>query len=164
VDAETMTAGLLMEAVQGQQRLADASLKKMKAQVNELGALVREEVRRTVIEELQCVASDSRHAAEALRKLRRSAGLSLVMWSLAPTALCSGVALAIAVWVLPSRAEVATLRMRRDEYSQAVTSLERLGGRIDLRHCGSSQRLCVRVDRQSPAYGSAAEYLIVKGY
>ena len=164
MDAETMTAGLLMEAVQAQQRLADTSLKKMKAQVNELGTLVREEVRRTLVEELQSVASDSRHAAEALRKLRRSAGLSLGMWSVAPTALCAGVALAIATWALPSPAEVFALRMRRDEYSQAVASLEKLGGHVDLRYCGSSKRLCVRVDRQSPAYGPAAEYLIVKGY
>jgi hypothetical protein len=164
MDAETMTAGLLMEAVQAQQRLADATLRKMKAQVNELGELVREEVRHVLVEELQGVTSDSRQAAEALRKLRRSAGLSLGIWTMAVTAMCSGVALVIAWWILPSGAEVSALRMRRDEYVQAVTSLEQLGGRIDLRHCGSSRRLCVRVDRQAPAYGTAAEYLVVKGY
>jgi hypothetical protein len=164
MDDDTMTAGLLMEAAQAQQRLADASLKKFKAQVSDLGVLVREEVRQTLSEELQAVASDSRNAAEALRRLRRSAGLNLGLWSIAVTALCSGVALAIAWWMLPSRAEIAALRARRDEYAQAVAALEQQGGRVELRHCGNGHRLCVRVDRRSPAFGEAAEYLIVKGY
>ena len=159
-----MKAGLLMEAAQTQLRLADTSLKKLKAQVTDLGALVREEVRRTLTEELQAVSSDSRHAAEALRRLRRAAGLSLVVWSIAVTTLCAVVALLIAWWVLPSRAEIAALRSRRDEYVQALASLDRQGGRVELRSCGPSHRLCVRVDRRAPAFGEAAEFLIVKGY
>jgi hypothetical protein len=35
---------------------------------------------------------------------------------------------------------------------------------VDLRHCGSDQRWCVRVDRKAPAYGEQGDYLVVKGY
>jgi hypothetical protein len=35
---------------------------------------------------------------------------------------------------------------------------------LDVRTCGASARLCVRVDRNAPAYGPGADYLVVKGY
>jgi hypothetical protein len=164
MDDETMKAGLLMEAALAQQRLADTCLKKLKAQVSELTVIVREEVRGTLIAELQAVASDSQHAAQALRRLRRSVGLSLGLWSIGVTALCSALAVGIAWWVLPSSAEIATLRARRDEYALAVARLEQRGGKVELRRCGANSRLCVRVDRRAPAFGEAAEFLIVKGY
>lgn len=164
MDEATMQIGLLMEAAQAQQRLADASLKKLKAHASDLSVVVREEVRRTLVEELQAVASDSRHAAEALRRLRQSVAVRFGVWSIALSVLCSATALLIAWWVLPSRADIAALRARRDEYAQAVAGLDRQGGRIDLRRCGGSSRLCVRVDRHAPAYGEGAEFLIVKGY
>ena len=159
-----MQAGLLMEAAQSQQRLADTSLKKLKTQIGELAELVREEVRQTMVQELQGIASDSRHAADALRRLRRAAGVNLLIWSVAITSVCVLLALAIVWWVLPSRAEIAALRARRDDLALAVASLERQAGKVAWRRCGAEQRLCVQIDRRAPAFGDAADFLIVKGY
>ena len=38
------------------------------------------------------------------------------------------------------------------------------GGRIDLRHCGEANRLCVRVERKAPFYGENSDYAVLKGY
>jgi hypothetical protein len=67
-------------------------------------------------------------------------------------------------WLLPSQSELAALRSKRDELASNVAHLEQRGGRIDLRHCGGTDRLCVRVDRKAPVYGEAADYLVVRGY
>jgi hypothetical protein len=66
--------------------------------------------------------------------------------------------------VLPSAADVAVLRARRDELTASLTELEQQGGRIDWRHCGESKRLCVRVDRKAPAYGDRGDYYVIEGY
>ncbi|MGH8327807.1 MAG: hypothetical protein ACRET2_13715, partial [Steroidobacteraceae bacterium] len=66
-------------------------------------------------------------------------------------------------WMLPSRSEVAALRARRDALAANIARLQQRGGSVDLRRCGARARLCVRVDRDAPAYGADADYLIVKG-
>jgi hypothetical protein len=164
MDQETMKMGLLMEAAQTQQRLADSSLRKLKVQASELTVAVADEVRRALAGELQTLTSDTRAASDALRGLRRGVGLRLGLLSLALSALCTALALAVASWVLPSRSELAVLRARHDEYAAAIAALERAGGRVDLRRCGDQQRLCVRIDRRAPAYGASGEFLIVDGY
>jgi len=164
MDEDTMKAGLLMEAAQSHQKLAEASLKRLKAHTHDLEQLVRDEVRRAVVEELQALAADSQRAASALQRLKRSADARVVVWNVGITLLCSLLALGTACWVLPSRREIAALRSKRDEFAAALAQLGSEGGRIDLRRCGSEQRLCVRVDRTAPVYGKSADYLIVKGY
>jgi hypothetical protein len=67
-------------------------------------------------------------------------------------------------WLLPSQSELATLRSKRDELASNVARLEQRGGRIDLRRCGGTDRLCVRVDRKAPVYGEAADYFVIRGY
>jgi hypothetical protein len=164
LDQETMKMGLLMEAAKRQQRLADSSLRKLKVHASELTGIVAEEVRRVLAGELQTLTSDSRAASDALRRLRRGVGWRLGLVSLSLSALSTALALAVAWWILPSRAELALLRARHDEYAASVAALERAGGRVDLRRCGDQQRLCVRVDRRAPAYGDSGEFLIVHGY
>jgi hypothetical protein len=164
MDQETMKVGLLMETAQSQQRLADSSLRKLKTHASELSGIVAAEVSRVLSGELQTLASDSRAASDALRRLRRGVGLKLCLLSLSLSAMCTALALAVAWWLLPSRAELAVLRARHDEYAAAVAALERVGGRVDLRRCGEQQRLCVRVDRRAPAYGESGEFLIIHGY
>jgi hypothetical protein len=161
---EAMRLGLLMEAAQAQQRLGQESLERLAAHTRELDALVRDEIRRTVAEELGSVADESRRAAESLRRLRRVANVRVLSWTVSIAAVCSAVAIGEAWWILPSQREVAALRARRDVLADNVTRLEQRGGAIDLRRCGERARLCVRVDRQAPAYGAHADYLIVKGY
>jgi hypothetical protein len=84
--------------------------------------------------------------------------------SLAGAMLCSGIPIALARWALPSSADIATLRARREELAASVAKLEQQGGRIDWRRCGEAKRLCVRVDRKAPSYGEKADYFVIEGY
>lgn len=159
-----MKLGLLMEAAQANQKLADGSLRKLRAQAQELAAAVRDEVHRTLVEELQCLAADSRRAADALNALRRAASIRMVVWSIGMTALCSAVPLSLAYWMIPSPADIRALTARHAELAARIALLEGRGGRIDLRRCGDGSRLCVRVDRKAPMYGENSDYLVVRGY
>jgi hypothetical protein len=164
MDDTTMKLGLLMEAAQAQQKAAESSLRKLKTVTNELAGVVREEVHRVVLEELQSLAADSRRAAQALQGVRRAANIQTLVWSVGMTALCSAIPLGLACWIIPSRAEIAALRAKHDELVTKIATLEQRGGRIDLRRCGDGGRLCVRVDRKAPLYGEQSDYLIVRGY
>ena len=161
---QTMKLGLLLEAAHAQQTLAETSLERLSAHVRDLDDIVREEIRRTLVEELQVLGNDSQHAAEALRALGRAANLRVTLWSIGITTLCSVIPLAEAWWILPSPAEIAALRSKRAELASNIAGLEQHGGRIELRRCGAADRLCVRIDRHAPAYGEAADYLVVRGY
>lgn len=161
---EALKLGLLMEAAQAQQRLGQESLERLAAHTRDIDALVRDEVRRTVTEVLGSVASESRRATESLQRMRRTANLRTLLWTAAIAAVCGGVAMGEAWWVLPSQSEIAALRARRDTLAANITRLEQRGGMLDVRRCGADARLCVRVDRNAQAYGPGADYLIVKGY
>lgn len=161
---EAMRLGLLMEAAQAQQRLGEESLERLAAHTRDLDVIVRDEIRRTVAEELGSLASESRRAAQSLQRMRRAANVRVLLWTVSMAAVCSGVAMGEAWWLLPSRHAIAALRERRAALAANVARLEERGGSIELRRCGARARLCVRVDRQAPAYGAHADYLIVKGY
>jgi hypothetical protein len=164
VDEATVKFGLLMESAQAHQKLAETHLDKLRAHTQDLDGVVRDEIRRTLVEELQTLTAESRGAAEVLRRIRRSSGLRVAVSSIAVAILCTGIPVAIARWLLPSESDIAGLRARRDELTASIAALERRGGRIELRRCGETARLCVRVDRSAPAYGEKADYYIVKGY
>ena len=161
---EAMKLGLLMEAAQAQQRLGQESLERLAAHTRDLDAIVRDEIRRTVAEELGSVASESRRAAQSLQSLRRSANVRVLLWTVSIAAVCSAVGMGEVYWMLPSQREIAALRARRDALADNISRLEQHGGMLDVRTCGAPTRLCVRVDRNAPAYGPAADYLVVKGY
>ncbi|MGH8296907.1 MAG: hypothetical protein ACRETZ_15640 [Steroidobacteraceae bacterium] len=161
---EAMKLGLLMEAAQAQQRLGEESLERLAAHTRDLDVIVRDEIRRTVAEELGSLASESRRAAQSLQRMRRAANVRVLLWTVSMAAICCGVAMGEAWWLLPSRQAIAALRERRDALAANVARLEERGGSIELRRCGARARLCVRVDRRAPAYGADADYLIVKGY
>ena len=61
---DTMKLGLLMEAAHAQQALAENALERLKAHASDLDDIVREEVRRTLVEELHY----SQTKASALRR------------------------------------------------------------------------------------------------
>jgi len=161
---EAMKLGLLMEAAQAQQRLGQESLERLAAHTRDLDVIVRDEVRRTVAEELGSIAGESRRAAESLRSLRRAANVRVMLWTVSIAAVCSTVAVGEAYWMLPSQREIAALRARRDALADNIARLEKRGGALDVRTCGARARLCIRVDRSAPAYGPDADYLVVKGY
>jgi hypothetical protein len=164
IDDTTMKFGLLMESVQAQQKLAESHLEQLRAHTRDLDAVVRDEIRRTLIEELQSLWAESKRVTEALTRIRRGATLRVGLWSVATAILCAGIPVGIMRWTVPSGSDVTALRARRDELSASVAILEGRGGRIDWRRCGDRARLCVRVDRKAPTYGDNADYLVVAGY
>jgi hypothetical protein len=164
IDDTTMKFGLLMESVQAHQKLAESHLEQLRAHTRDLDAVVRDEIRRTLIEELQSLWAESKRVTEALTRIRRGATLRVGLWSIATAILCAGIPVGIIRWTVPSGSDVTALRARRDELSASVAILEGRGGRIDWRRCGERARLCVRVDRKAPTYGDNADYLVVAGY
>ena len=161
---DTMKVGLLMEAAQAQQSLAATTLEKLREHTAGLDAIVREEIRATVLNELHALTEDSRRAAAALRRLQRVANLRLLAWSAAILTLAAIVPLGIAWYLLPTQAGVAALKATRDQLTSNIDRLSHQGARMELRHCGGAQRLCVRVDRSAPTYGAGGDFFIVKGY
>ncbi|MGB6353396.1 MAG: hypothetical protein WBF21_05415 [Steroidobacteraceae bacterium] len=163
-DDSTMKFGLLMESAQAHQKLAETHLEELRAHTRELDGVVRNEIKRTLIEELQMLSAESKRATEALGRIRHSATVRVGLWSVATAVLCAGVPAAIARWTLPSKSEISALQARRDELAASIAALERRGGRIEWRRCGETTRLCVRVDRKAPAYGEKADFYVVAGY
>lgn len=164
MEDDTMKLGLLMEAVQAQQALAATALERLREHTVGLDAVVREEIRHTLIEEMQVLAEDSRRAAEALRRLQRVVNLRVIVWTAAIASLAAIIPLGLACYLLPTHADVAALAARRDELAAGIVRLTRQGGNVELRRCGATQRLCVHVDRNAPVYGEGADFLVVKGY
>ena len=159
-----LRVGLLMEAAHAQQATATAALDRLREHTAGLDAVVRDEIRSTLVEELRGLADDSRRAAEALRGLQRVANLRVVAWGLGVATLSAAVPAGVAWWTLPSQGELAAQRSARAELTVNIARLVQQGGHVELRHCGADRRLCVRVDRRAPVYGEAADYLVIKGY
>jgi hypothetical protein len=159
-----LKVGLLMESAQAHQKLIEDNLERLKAHTRDLDAVVRDEIRRTLVAELQAVTAECSRAAETLRGISRAARLRGVSWAAGVALLCTAIPAAVVAWALPSASEIAALRGQRDELAAAVGRLERRGGRVDWRLCGAGRRLCVRVERKAPAYGNNGDYLILQGY
>ena len=154
----------LLEGLHRQQQQAQDTLERAESLAQGLDQVVRQELRAAFAEEFQMLGEASARAAQALWAVRRAASVRIALWAIGVATACSVLPAALAWSVLPSRAEVARLRRERDLLAASVARLENEGGRIDLRRCGSPSRLCVRVERSGPAYGTHADYLIVKGY
>jgi hypothetical protein len=163
LDDQTLQLGLLMESAQAHQKQAQSQLEELRAHVQDLDGVVREEIRRTLVEELKTVVSESECAARALRRVQRAADMRGLVWNAGLAVLCVAIPSLVARFVLPSQDEVDRLRRQRDALAQNIAGLEQRGGRVDWRRCGDPARLCVRVDRSAPAYGAGSDYLIVKG-
>jgi hypothetical protein len=164
LDDATMKVGLLMESAQAHQKLAEGQLEKLRAHTQDLDSVVRDEIRRTLAEELRALTAEATRATRALQKIRGAARLRGAAWGLVAAVLCTLVPIGVARWALPSATEIAALRARRDELAANLAKLEQQGGRIDWRRCGDGRRLCVRVDRKAPTYGDKADYFVIEGY
>lgn len=75
MDEHTMKFGLLMESAQAHQKLAESHLEKLRAHTQDLDGVVRDEIRRTLVEELQAVTAESDRAARALRAMKHAANM-----------------------------------------------------------------------------------------
>jgi len=164
IEDTTMKFGLLMESAQAHQKPAESHLEQLRAHTRDLDAVVRDEIRRTLIEELESLWAECKRATEALNRIRGGTSARLILCSIVVAILCTAIPTAIMRWALPSGSDVAALGARRDELSASVAILEGRGGRIDWRRCGERARLCVRVDRKAATYGENADYFVVAGY
>ena len=161
---DTMKFGLLMESAQAHQKLAEAHLEKLRAHTQDIDGVVRDEIRRTLVEELRALTVESERAARTLRDIKRTAGMHTLVWQLGLAAICTAVPAAAARWLLPSPNTIGALRQQQEALTRNVAQLEQQGGKAQWQHCGGDARLCVRVDRQAPVYGLNADYYVVKGY
>lgn len=162
--SDTMHLGLLMETAQTQQTLVAAALERLREHTAGLDAVVRDEIRGTLLEEMQSLHAEGQRAAAALRSLQQAANLRLTAWSLAILTFAVATPFAVAWWMLPTPTAVAALAARREALADNIAHLARQGGELQLRRCGATQRLCVRIDRAAPAYGEGGDFLVVKGY
>ncbi len=162
MDDTSQTLGLLIETAETTQQLVTALLERFRQQLQGLDALVRQEIRRTLLEELRDVHTEAQRAAEALRLIQRSARLKTALWSLGLTILCSALSLGIACLWLPSTTQIARLTAERADLEANLALLKDHGGRANLRPCGD-HRLCVRVDLTAPRYGDTSDYLVLHG-
>src|ERR1700722_2366535 len=128
IDDMTISVGLLMESVQAHQKLAESQLEQLRAHTQGLDAVVRDEIRRTLIEELQMLWAESKRATEALQRMGRNAAVRVGLWCIVIAIPCTGIPMAAMRWALPSATEIAALRARRDELSASIAALERRGG------------------------------------
>jgi hypothetical protein len=161
-DERITKIGLLMEAAVAYQQSAEDSLKRLKAHAQGIDAIVRDEIRRTMVDEFLSLGEECKRATQALQSIKRAAGMRIALWSAGAAAVCAGLALTILWWTLPTKAAISALRAERDHYAATVAQLERLGGRVDLRRCSRGAHLCVRVDTQAPPFGEHRDYFVVQ--
>ena len=161
---EITSLGMLMESAHVQQRLAEATLSRLEAHTKGLDAVVRDEIRHSFT--VECVALDEEinKTTAALRSLQRSADRRIASWTVSILAFVGSAAMAIIEYAIPSVKDIERLRSERSALSIQISRLADAGGRLELRRCGEQARLCVKVDRNAPSYGDAADYLVVKGY
>src|SRR5262249_26871775 len=152
-DDDAMKLGLLMEAAHAQQTVAQTSLEALKAHMRDLDAVVRDEIRHTLIEELQALGNDSRCAAEALRALKRAANLRSVFWSIGITHSLPGFPRVEGGGSTPPRAKTGAFLPKRDSLAAKVARLEKRGARIDRGRGGGEKGFWGGGDGRAPAYG-----------
>ena len=162
LDDATLKMGLLMESAQTHQKLAESQLERLHAHTQGLDGVVRDEIRRTLVDELRLLSAEVSRAVRTLQRIRSGRWVREAIFCLALAVLCSAIPIVVARWVLPTAREIEDLRTRRDALAANLTRLEQQGGRIDWRQCGGSKRICVRVDRKAPAYGENGDYFVVE--
>jgi hypothetical protein len=163
VDQDSVKIGLLLETAQTHQKLAEAAIEKLNKHTQGLEAVVSDQIQRALIGALKTVHAENERAVEALQRIKRAANLRVTLCTLGLAASSASIALFVAWWVLPTRAEIVTLRAERDELASNIAVLSQRGGRADLQRCGT-RHLCVRVDLKAPRYGDNSDYLVIRGY
>jgi hypothetical protein len=164
MEDSTVKIGLLLEAAESHKAAAEEALERLRQHAAGLDGVVREEIRATLVEELEGLHQHSQQAAARLRDLAQRANLGVLAFGGAVALIASAIPLALAWWLLPAPSEIAALRANRDQLSADVARLRREGAAIDLQHCGPEHRLCVRMDRAAPHFGESADYVVLKGY
>ena len=85
MDQDSVKLGLLMETAQTHQKLAEEAIGKLNEQTQGLQAVVRDQIRRAVVEEIKIVQAETQSAVAALRRVRRAANARVTLWTVGPT-------------------------------------------------------------------------------
>src|SRR5690348_7570475 len=114
MDQDSVKLGLLMETAERHQKLAEAAIGQLSEQAQGLVTVARDQIHRAVVDEMTIVRAETQRAIEALQRVKRAANARVTLWTMGLTATSASIALFVAWWILPTRAEVATLRAERD--------------------------------------------------
>jgi hypothetical protein len=164
VREETMSIGLLLETAQNHQESAEASLRRLQDHTAGLDDVVREAVRRTIVAEFGALSQHCSQAIDSVRRAGRAATLRSLWTGAILTGAIAGIAILAVRYCVPSRAQIAALKLQQTILQDNIERLSQGGGRVDLQRCGETHRLCVRVDRHAPSFGQHGDYLVVEGY
>jgi hypothetical protein len=153
-----------MEAVETQQRTVDSALQRLHAHTRDLDALVRDEIRRTLIAMLQEFMNEAAGAAQTMKEVRKRFSFKAAVLGVAIATLGTTLPACIGMWLLPSQREIASLRAQHGELARNIEELRRQGAGVEWTRCGDSRRLCMHIDRSAPVFGEHGEFVVPKGY
>jgi hypothetical protein len=157
-DAAPTELGRVLETVHAQHSQLHGMLATLDTRSRDFDSAMGEAVQRAFMD------AAGLRAAEKLSQIHRATGMRFALWSFGIVSACSLVPTVLTWMLMPSRPQLTQARQSLDQLSAGIARLSREGGRIDLRHCGEANRLCVRVDRKAPFYGESADYAVIKGY
>ncbi len=157
-DSAPVELGRILETVHSQQAQLHGMLASLESRSRELDTSVGEAVQRALMQPAGL------RATEKLAQMHRASTARFARWSFGVVSGCALVPALLSWMLMPSRTQLLQARQTLDQLSAAVAQLSREGGRIELRHCGAANRLCVRIDRKSPFYGESADFMVLKGY
>lgn len=187
MDPDTMKAGLLMEAAQAHQQLAQAALQRLDAATSRLEPAMRDAVTKAALQEFEALFKlmygqmhqEANHTAQTLKKLRSgftwrlgtlasliSAGsTAVVLLGLLIGAYFGGAFERPAATSAALAATTSPTRLRAD--AATLAELERRGLLIDVALCGdpnsNPRRVCVRVEPKTGAFGPRKDLMVVGG-
>ena len=187
MDPDTMKAGLLMEAAQAHQQLAEAALQRLDAATSRLEPALRDAVTKAALQEFEALFKlmygqmhqEANHTAQTLKKLRSgftwrlgtlasliSAGsTAVVLLGLVIGAYFGGAFERPAATSAALAATTSPTRLRAD--AATLAELERRGLQIDVALCGdpnsNPRRVCVRVEPKTGAFGPRKDLMVVGG-
>jgi hypothetical protein len=158
MEATPVDLSQILATVHAQQSQIHGLLATIDSRSRDFDAAVGDAVQRVLTD------SAGMHAAENLSQVHRTTGRRFARWSFGVVSACAVVPTLLSWALLPSRAQMLQARQDLEQLNAGVAQLSRQGGRIELRHCGEANRLCVRVDRKSPFYGENGDFMVLKGY
>ena len=175
MDDATVTAGVLLEAAQNQQKIAEASFAKLDALAKIVGELpqgalpeLKASIEGAIRKELAEARQEIQLLTESLRKAHAHLGQTLLYYGGAVVLIAVVAVAVMLLWALPAPGEITRLRAEKATLEAAVTDLSARGGRIQLRNCGATgqkTRLCARVDPSAGTFGTDTERsMVLQGY
>jgi hypothetical protein len=184
MDKDTITAAVLLETAETQQRAVEAQQRQVAATLSSLqtflGQLpealkrvapaVGQAVGNELVKEIGAARVELHRLAEEAATTRR--WFHWQLWSMA--AVCgiaaAATGAALLMWTVPSMTEIAQLRAEQAQLEASVADLTQRGGKMVLDQCGNPgepKHLCVLIDHRMGRFSngrSSGIYMIPQGY